>query len=196
MTDIGNGFYFSQRIGFGLCGEVSFWFRAWCKHSLDHAQKRGWVLADHSAMWWRSEDSVWEFEPTTESLVGRFNREVFGCPNEKNRPYAPPSVRYLLLDSTPVRLAPYRLAPPEMKFLREHFQQLRRDGVIEPSCSHFSIPMFLDPKPGGSYRAVVIFTPSINVLRLNRCHTRCPLGLPLVCQAQVLHDLGLKPGLS
>jgi transposase InsO family protein len=62
-----------------------------------------------------------------------------------------------LLDKTPVRLAPYRLAPPKMKFLREHIQKLIKDDVIEPSCSHFSSPMFLVPKPGGSYRAVVDF---------------------------------------
>jgi hypothetical protein len=62
-----------------------------------------------------------------------------------------------LLDDTPVRLAPYRLAPSKMKFLREHIQQLLKDGVIEPSCSHYSSQMFLVPKHGGTYRAVVDF---------------------------------------
>jgi hypothetical protein len=62
-----------------------------------------------------------------------------------------------LLDKTPVRLPPYRMAPPEMKFLREHIQQLLKDGVIEPSCSNYSCPMFLVPKAGGTYRAVVDF---------------------------------------
>jgi hypothetical protein len=37
-----------------------------------------------------------------------------------------------LLDKTPVRLAPYRLAPPKMRYLREHVKQLLQDGVIEP----------------------------------------------------------------
>jgi hypothetical protein len=36
----------------------------------------------------------------------------------------------LLLDDTPVRPTPYRLATPKMKFLREHIQQLLKDGVI------------------------------------------------------------------
>jgi hypothetical protein len=62
-----------------------------------------------------------------------------------------------LLDETPVWLPPYRLAPPKMKFLREHIQQLLKDGVIEPSCSNYSSPMFLVPKVGGTYRVVVDF---------------------------------------
>jgi hypothetical protein len=62
-----------------------------------------------------------------------------------------------VLDNTPVRLSPYRLAPPKMKFIRGHIQQLLKDGVIEPSCSRYSSPMFLVPKPGGEYRAVVDF---------------------------------------
>jgi hypothetical protein len=62
-----------------------------------------------------------------------------------------------LLDKTPVRLAPYRLSPPKMQYLREHIKQLLRDGVIEPSTSHYSSPMFLVPKSEGTYRAVVDF---------------------------------------
>jgi hypothetical protein len=56
-----------------------------------------------------------------------------------------------------VLLAPYRLAPPKMQFLRQHIKQLLQDGVIEPSNSHYSSPMFRVPTSGGSYRAVVDF---------------------------------------
>jgi len=62
-----------------------------------------------------------------------------------------------LLDKTPVRLAPYRLSPPKMQYLRAHLKQLLEDGVIEPSNSHYSSPMFLVPKGEGNYRAVVDF---------------------------------------
>ena len=44
-----------------------------------------------------------------------------------------------------------------MQYLREHIKTLIRDGVIEPSLSNYSSPMFLVPKPGGAYRAVVDF---------------------------------------
>ena len=62
-----------------------------------------------------------------------------------------------VLDNTPVRLSPYRLSPPKMQFLRGHIKQLLKDGVIEPSNSHYSSPMFLVPKGEGNYRAVVDF---------------------------------------
>jgi len=62
-----------------------------------------------------------------------------------------------LLDNTPVRLAPYRLALPKMQYLREHIKKLLREGVIEPSFSNYLSPMFLVPKSAGGYRAVVDF---------------------------------------
>jgi len=68
-----------------------------------------------------------------------------------------------LVDNKPVRLAPYRLAPPKMQYLRRHINQLLEDGVIEPSCSHYSSPMFLIPMQGGEFRAVVDFR------LLNKC---------------------------
>ena len=62
-----------------------------------------------------------------------------------------------LTDTKPVRLSPYRLSPPKMQYLREHIKTLLSEGVIEPSVSNYSSPMFLVPKPGGAYRAVVDF---------------------------------------
>ena len=62
-----------------------------------------------------------------------------------------------LTDTKPVRLSPYRLSPPKMQYLREHIKTLLSEGVIEPSVSNYSSPMFLVPKTGGDYRAVVDF---------------------------------------
>jgi hypothetical protein len=62
-----------------------------------------------------------------------------------------------LLDKTPVCSAPYRLSPPKMQYFKVHVNKLLRDGVIEHSSSHYSSPMFLVPKAGGEYRAVVDF---------------------------------------
>jgi hypothetical protein len=61
-----------------------------------------------------------------------------------------------LLDHTPVRSPPYRLAPPKIKYLK-HVSKLLHDGVLEPSASHYSSPIFLVPKSDGEYRAVVDF---------------------------------------
>jgi hypothetical protein len=60
-----------------------------------------------------------------------------------------------LKDNKPVRLASYRLATPKMKFLMGHLEQLLSDDVIEDSTSCYSSPMFLVPRSGSSFRAVV-----------------------------------------
>jgi hypothetical protein len=44
-----------------------------------------------------------------------------------------------------------------MQYLREHIKKLLREGVIEPSFSNYSSPMFLVPKSAGVYRAVMDF---------------------------------------
>jgi hypothetical protein len=44
-----------------------------------------------------------------------------------------------------------------MQYLRAHIKQLLKEGIIEPSSSNYSSPMFLVPKSGGEYRAVVDF---------------------------------------
>ena len=74
-----------------------------------------------------------------------------------------------LLEHTPVRLTPYRLSPAKMHSLREHIKTLLRDGVIELSFSNYSGPMFLVPKTGGAYRAVVDFRPWKKASRSSQC---------------------------
>ena len=44
-----------------------------------------------------------------------------------------------------------------MLFLREHLKKLLDEGVIEPSNSQYSSPMFLVPKGENNYRRVVDF---------------------------------------
>jgi hypothetical protein len=77
-----------------------------------------------------------------------------------------------LIDKTPVRLSPYRLSPPKMKYLKGHIEKLLQDGVIETSSSHYSSPMFLVPKPQGEYRAVVDFRALNKKSPLSRCPCR------------------------
>jgi hypothetical protein len=60
-----------------------------------------------------------------------------------------------LKDTRPVRLTPYRLAPPKMTFFREHIKKLLSDGVIEVLSSVYSSPMFLVPKGEENFRAVL-----------------------------------------
>jgi hypothetical protein len=50
-----------------------------------------------------------------------------------------------LLDSSPVKLAPYRLMPPNMKVLCQHIQRMLDQGIIRPSTSQYSSRIFLVP---------------------------------------------------
>ena len=60
-----------------------------------------------------------------------------------------------LKDSTPVRLPPYRLSPPKMKILRQHVQTMLDRGIIRPSTSPYSSPIFLVAKGEDEFRPVV-----------------------------------------
>lgn len=62
-----------------------------------------------------------------------------------------------LTDKTPVRSAPYALAPPMMAVCRDLIQKMQDDEVIEESTSNYSSPCFAVPKPGGKHRLVVDF---------------------------------------
>ena len=61
----------------------------------------------------------------------------------------------VLEDNKPVRLPPYRLSPPRLKVMKEHIDKLLDDGVIRPSKSNYSSPIFLVPKGEKEFRPVV-----------------------------------------
>lgn len=60
-----------------------------------------------------------------------------------------------LTDNIPVKCPPYRLSPPRMKALRVAIREMLHDGVIRPSKSPYSSPIFVVAKPQGGVRPVV-----------------------------------------
>ena len=58
-------------------------------------------------------------------------------------------------DKEPVRLPPYRLSPPKMNFLRGHINLMLEKGIIRPSASPYSSPIFLVAKGEADFRPVV-----------------------------------------
>ena len=60
-----------------------------------------------------------------------------------------------LIDTTPVRRPPYRLSPPKVHVLREKIQRMLQQGIIRPSTSNYSSPIFLVPKANGDFRPVI-----------------------------------------
>jgi len=60
-----------------------------------------------------------------------------------------------LSDPTPVRLLPYRCAPPKLQIFRKTIDDLLEQGMVRPSKSPYASPAFLVPKSGGEFRMVV-----------------------------------------
>jgi hypothetical protein len=60
-----------------------------------------------------------------------------------------------LSDSTPVRSAPYRCAPPKTAIFRDMVNQLLGQGVVRPCKSPYASPAFLVSKRDGGLRLVV-----------------------------------------
>ncbi|KAJ4447626.1 hypothetical protein ANN_09633 [Periplaneta americana] len=61
----------------------------------------------------------------------------------------------VLKDQEPVRLPPYRLSPPRMQQLKAKIQDMLQKGIIRPSTSNYSSPIFLVPKGQDDTRPVV-----------------------------------------
>jgi hypothetical protein len=59
------------------------------------------------------------------------------------------------LDNVPVKIPPYRLMPPKMEALRLHVHHMLEQGIIRPSVSPYSSPIFLVPKGHDDFRPVV-----------------------------------------
>ena len=60
-----------------------------------------------------------------------------------------------LLDPSPVKIPPYRLMPPKMDILRQHIRLMLDEGIIQPSTSPYSSPIFLVPKGQDGFRPVI-----------------------------------------
>ena len=61
----------------------------------------------------------------------------------------------VLLGTTPVSIAPYRMAPIEMKELKQQIQELLERGFIRPSVSPWGAPVLFVKKKDGSMRMCI-----------------------------------------
>jgi hypothetical protein len=64
-----------------------------------------------------------------------------------------------LLDNVSVNIPPYRLMPPKMEVLRLHVRHMLEQGMIRPSVSPYSSPIFSVPKGRDDFRPVVDYRP-------------------------------------
>ena len=85
-------------------------------------------------------------------------------------------------DSPPIRLPPYRLAHTTQVFLREDFQTLLKQGIIEPSKCLWAAPIVLVPKKDGTTRLCVDYW------KLNAVTLGDPYPLPHI--EDLINDIG------
>ena len=60
-----------------------------------------------------------------------------------------------LTDTTPVCQPPYRFSPTKVHVLREKIPRMLQHGIIRPSTSSYSSPIFLVPKANGDFRPAI-----------------------------------------
>ena len=83
---------------------------------------------------------------------------------------------------TPIRSAPYRLAPAWREQLRKEISTLLESGIIKPSTSPWSSPMVPIRKPDGSVRLCIDFR------KVNSATVPDPFAIPLI--EDLLDQLG------
>ena len=65
----------------------------------------------------------------------------------------------LLPEAAPLSKTPYRMAPAELKELRDQLQELIKQKFIQPSTSPWGAPVLFVKKKDGTLRMCIDFTP-------------------------------------
>ena len=101
----------------------------------------------------------------------------------------------LLLGSGPISKAPYRMAPAELKELKEQLQELLDKGFIRPSVSPWGAPVLFVKKKDGSMRLCIDYK------EINRVTVRNKYPLPRIDDlfdqlqgAQIFSKIDLRLG--
>ncbi|GMJ03684.1 hypothetical protein HRI_004037600 [Hibiscus trionum] len=99
-----------------------------------------------------------------------FPEELSGLPPDREVEFAIETYS----DSAPVSIAPYRMAPKELKELKTQLQELTDRGFIRPSSSPWGAPVLFVKKKDGSMRMC------IDYIQLNRLTMKNKYPLPRI----------------
>ena len=80
----------------------------------------------------------------------------------------------LILGTTPISKAPYRMAPEESTELKKHLQELLEKGLIQPNVSPWGAPVLFVKKKDGSLRLCIDYR------ELNRVTVKNKYPLPRI----------------
>ncbi|GKA88376.1 putative reverse transcriptase domain-containing protein [Tanacetum coccineum] len=99
----------------------------------------------------KSEEKGFEDVPTMRDFPKVFPKDLPGLPLTRQVEFQID----LVPGDAPVARAPYRLAPPEMKKLSGHLQDLLDKGFIRPGSSLWGAPVLFVKKKDGSFRTCI-----------------------------------------
>ncbi|GKF69353.1 putative reverse transcriptase domain-containing protein, partial [Tanacetum coccineum] len=99
----------------------------------------------------KSEKKRLEDVPIVQNLPEVFPKDLSGLPPTRQVEFQID----LVPGTAPVALAPYRLAPSEMKELSEQLKELSDKGFIRPSSSPWGAPVLFVKKKDGSFRMCI-----------------------------------------
>ncbi|TYK19421.1 ty3-gypsy retrotransposon protein [Cucumis melo var. makuwa] len=109
-------------------------------------------------------------EPVVREYPDVFLDELLGLPPPREIDFA----IELEPDTAPISRARYRMAPPELKELKVHLQELLDKGFIRPSVSPLGAPMLFVKKKDGSIRLCIDYR------ELNKVTVKNPYPLPKI----------------
>ena len=72
----------------------------------------------------------------------------------------------LLLDTQPISIPPYRMAPADLKELKEKLKDLLNKGFIKPSITPWGVPVLFVKKNKGSLRMCIDYR-QLNKVTIN-----------------------------
>ena len=84
-------------------------------------------------------------------FIDVFPEELLGIPPEREIEFGID----LLPDTQPISISPYRMAPAELKELKEQLKDLLEKGFIRPSISPWGAPVLFVRKKDGSLRMCI-----------------------------------------
>ena len=108
--------------------------------------------------------------PVVREFSDVFPKDLLGIPIDREIEFSTD----LLPGTSPISIAPYRMALTELKELKEQLQELLEKGFIRPSASPWGAPVLFMKKKDGTMRLC------INYRELNQVTVRNKYPLPRI----------------